>query len=100
KEKGLRGIKSQNHAGDLVYAYGSSTYERSGDGWKSPVSPSNGVSTVPDIENTAPPSGSKQLIDKLAAMVDLPPPGVSPKDDTVISEELEPATESIQPPLR
>jgi TRAP transporter TAXI family solute receptor len=95
-EKGLRGVKTRNHAGDLVYAYATSTYEWSGDGWRSAASAADGVAPAPEFENTAPPSRSKQLIDQLAAMVDLPPPGVSPKDDAVISEELERATESIQ----
>ncbi len=94
-EKGLVGIKTQNRAGDLVYAYGSSTYEWSGDGWKSTAAAADGVTPAPDIDNTAPPTRSKQLIDKLAAMVDLPPPGVGPQEEQVIAEELDRAAENI-----
>ncbi len=34
-EKGLFGIKPQNRAGDVLYVYGTSTYEWSGGAWKS-----------------------------------------------------------------
>jgi TRAP transporter TAXI family solute receptor len=95
-EKGLFGIKPQNRAGDMVHVYGSSTYERSGDVWKSVAAAPGAVTAAPDPENTAPPSRSKQLIDKLAAMVDIPPPGVDPRQDEVISDELQRATENIQ----
>jgi TRAP transporter TAXI family solute receptor len=95
KEKGLLGIKPQQRAGDLVHTYGSATYERSGDGWKSIAAVGDGVTPAPDPDNTAPPSRSKRLIDKLAAMVDLPPPGVGPQEEEVIAEELDRAAENI-----
>ncbi len=96
-EKGLSGIKPQNRAGDVLYAYGTSTYEWSGDAWKSvAAAPGSSVTTAPDPDNTAPPSRSKQLIDKLAAMVALPPPGVDPRQDEVIADELDRATKNIQ----
>ncbi|HSF05919.1 MAG TPA: TAXI family TRAP transporter solute-binding subunit [Methylomirabilota bacterium] len=95
-EKGLFGIKPQNRAGDVLYAYGTSTYEWSGDAWKS-VAPAGGaVTAAPDAENTAPPSRSKQLIDKLAAMINLPPPGTDPGQEEVIADELNRATENIE----
>lgn len=95
-EKGLLGLKPKAKAGDRVYVYGSSTYEWSGDGWKSVAAVTGGVAPAPDRENTAPPSRSRQLIDKLAAMVNLPPPGVGPGEEAVIAEELDRATENIQ----
>jgi TRAP transporter TAXI family solute receptor len=95
KQKGLLGIKAQQRAGDVVYAYGSVTYERSGDGWKSIAAVGEDVAPAPDPDNTAPPARSKRLIDKLAAMVDLPPPGVGPKEEEVIAEELDRAAENI-----
>jgi TRAP transporter TAXI family solute receptor len=95
-EKGLFGVKPQNRAGDVLYVYGSSTYEWSGDAWKSVVPAGAAVATAPDPENTAPPSRSKQLIDKLAAMVNLPPPGRDPVQEAVIAEELDRATENIE----
>lgn len=95
-EKGLLGLKPSNSAGDRVYVYGSSTYEWSDDGWTSVASTAGGVTPPPEIGNTAPPSRSKQLIDKLAAMVDLPPPGVGPREEAVISDELDRAAENIQ----
>jgi len=94
--KGLFGIKTQNRAGDLMHVYGSSTYEWSAGGWKSIASAPIGVTTAPAIGNTAPPLRSKQLIDKLARMVDIPPPGPDSSVDNVISEELDRAAESIE----
>ncbi len=96
-EKGLSGIKPQNRAGDVLYVYGTSTYEWSDGAWRSAaVAPGGAVTAVPDPENTAPPSRSKQLIDKLAAMVNLPPPGVDPRQDEVIADELGRASENIE----
>ncbi|MGH7307841.1 MAG: TAXI family TRAP transporter solute-binding subunit [Candidatus Rokuibacteriota bacterium] len=95
-DKGLFGVKPQNHAGDLLYVYGTSTYEWSGGAWKSVATTPGAVTTAPDPENMAPPSRSKQLIDKLATMVNLPPPGVDPRQDEVISDELVRATENIE----
>ncbi|MGH7390195.1 MAG: TAXI family TRAP transporter solute-binding subunit [Candidatus Rokuibacteriota bacterium] len=95
-EKGVFGVKPQNRAGDVLYVYGTSTYEWSGGAWKSVAAAPAAVTAAPDRENTAPPSRSKQLIDTLAAMVDLPPPGVDPGQDEVIADELDRATENIQ----
>jgi len=96
KEKGLFGIKSKNSAGDLVYVYGSNAYERDGSQWKQMETVPMGKTSTPVIGNTAPPTRSKQLIDKLAGMVNIPPPGVSPQEDDVIAEELDRAAENIQ----
>lgn len=95
-EKGLLGLKPRVRAGELVYVYGSSTYEWSKDGWKNVASTPSAVAAVPAIGNTAPPSRSKALIDKLAAMVELPPPGIGPQEERVIAEELDRAAENIQ----
>ncbi|MFI5315451.1 MAG: TAXI family TRAP transporter solute-binding subunit [Myxococcota bacterium] len=95
-EKGISGVTDENRAGDLVYVYGSSTYQMSDGKWVPTASAASRVSATPVTDNTAPPSRSKQLIDKLAAMVEIAPPGVPAKDDDVISEELDKATENIQ----
>jgi TRAP transporter TAXI family solute receptor len=95
-DKGLLGIKPQNRAGDVLYVYGTSTYEWSGGAWKNVAGTPGAVSAAPDRDNTAPPSRSKQLIDKLAAMVNLPPPGIDPHQEEVIADELNRAAESIQ----
>ena len=95
-EKGVFGLSQSNKAGDEVRAYGSAIYERANDGWVvKPAEPAQATAT-PNIEGTAPPSHAKELIDKLAAMVDLPPPGVPPQRDQIISEELETASENIE----
>jgi TRAP transporter TAXI family solute receptor len=95
-EKGLFGVKPQNRAGDVLYVYGTSTYEWSNGAWKNvAATPAAGTAQASDPENTAPPSRSKQLIDRLAARVNLPPPGVDPREDEVISDELDRATRNI-----
>jgi TRAP transporter TAXI family solute receptor len=53
------------------------------------------VAKLSDPGNVAPPSRTQQLIDKLASMVDLPPPGVGSQDEEVISEELDRAVKAI-----
>ena len=95
-EKGVSGIKPQNKTGDLLYVYGSTTYAKGEGGWQSVASSTAGTAVRGDFDNTAPPLRSKQMIDKLAAMVEIPPPGVGPAADTVISEELDRAAENIQ----
>ena len=95
-EKGVFGLTQDNKAGDIVRAYGSAIYERSGDAWVAKPPALSAQAAAPDIEGTAPPSHSKQLIDKLAAMVDLPPPGVPPQQDEIIAEELATASENIE----
>jgi TRAP transporter TAXI family solute receptor len=54
-----------------------------------------GVARVPEPGNAAPPSRSKQLIDRLAALVDIAPPGIGPQDEAVITEELDRALRAI-----
>ena len=96
-EKGVFGLTNENKPGDMVRAYGSVIYEQSADGWV-PVAaaPTQAAASQPAFEGTAPPSRSKQLIDRLAAMVELPPPGVSPLQDEIIAEELARASENIE----
>jgi TRAP transporter TAXI family solute receptor len=95
-EKGVFGLKGENRAGDMVRAYGSAIYERKGDVWTPVAGVPTETAAAPNIEGTAPPSRSKQLIDKLAAMVELPPPGVPKPQDDIIAEELARASENIE----
>jgi TRAP transporter TAXI family solute receptor len=99
-EKGVFGLQQQNRAGDVVRAYGSAIYEQTADGWTPIVAAPTAAAAAPNIEGTAPPTRSKQLIDRLAGMVNLPPPGVPPQDDTIIAEELERASENIERRVR
>jgi TRAP transporter TAXI family solute receptor len=95
-DKGIHGLKAgENRAGEVVRVYGSSTYEWSGEGWRSVDAPLAGVARAADPGNAASTSQSKQLIDRLAAMVEIPPPGVLPADEKVISEELDRALRAI-----
>jgi TRAP transporter TAXI family solute receptor len=95
-DKGIFGLKAEGRAGDLVRAYGSAVYEQTGDGWiPGTMDPAAAAKTAPTTE-TEPPSRSKQLIDSLAALVDLPPPGVPPQQDEIIAEELARASENIE----
>jgi TRAP transporter TAXI family solute receptor len=95
-DKGIVGLKAgENQPGELIKVYGSSTYEWSGDKWQSVDTTPAGVAKVAAPGNAAPTSQSKQLIDKLAAMVEIPPPGPAPADEAVISEELDRAVRAI-----
>ena len=94
-EKGVFGLTKENQPGDLVRAYGSAIYEATADGWAPKPAEIAAARAAPDLE-AAPPSLSKQLIDKLAAMVDIPPPGVSPQQDEIIAQELAAASENIE----
>jgi TRAP transporter TAXI family solute receptor len=95
-EKGILGLKTgENRPGEVIQVYGSSTYEWSGDRWASVEATTAGVAKASDPGNAAPASQSKQLIDRLAALVDLPPPGVPPQDEQMISEELDHALRAI-----
>jgi TRAP transporter TAXI family solute receptor len=97
-EKGIFGLKPQNRAGDIVRAYGSAVYEQTDQGWiaGAPEPTGTGERAAADIDGSAPPSRSKQMIDKLASMVELPPPGVPPSQDEIIAEELARASENIE----
>ena len=95
-EKGISGIKPQEtRQGDLIRVFGSSTYEQSQDKWVSVDVMTAGVKKADDPGNAAPPSRTQQLIEKLASMVDIPPPGVGPQNEEVISEELDRAVKAI-----
>jgi TRAP transporter TAXI family solute receptor len=100
-ENGIFGVQPENRAGDRLRAYGSATYEQDGDAWvpvaaAPPKEGATAAAAAPDYDGTAPPSRSKQLIDQLAAMVELPPPGVPPQQDQIIAEELARASENIE----
>jgi TRAP transporter TAXI family solute receptor len=95
-DKGIFGLKAgESRPGEVVQVYGSSTYEWAGDRWRSVDAAPAGVTRPPEPGNAAPTSQSKQLIERLAAMVDIPPPGVPPADEALISEELERALRAI-----
>ena len=96
-EKGIVGLHAGNRQGDRVQAYGSAIYRQTPQGWTSTdAAPPTESAAVPNIEGTAPPSRSKQLIDRLASLVNLPPPGVPPQQDEIIADELARAAENIE----
>jgi TRAP transporter TAXI family solute receptor len=95
-EKGILGLTTgENRPGAVVRVYGSSTYEWSGGQWRSVEATTSGVAAAPAPGNAAPSAQSKQLIDKLAALVDIPPPGPGREDEALISEELDRALRTI-----
>jgi TRAP transporter TAXI family solute receptor len=95
-EKGISGIKPQeNRQGDLIRVFGSSTYERAQDKWVSVDVAKREVAKPTDPGNAAPSSRAQQLIERLASMVEIPPPGLGPQNETVISEELDRAVKAI-----
>jgi TRAP transporter TAXI family solute receptor len=95
-EKGLFGVKAgETRPGALIKVYGSSTYEWAGDRWRGVQTSSPDIARPAEPGNAAPPSQSKRLINALAALVDIPPPGPSSQDEAMISEELEHALRAI-----
>lgn len=96
-DKGVFGLRATNRAGEVVRAYGSAIYEEGPDGWVAVSAvPAERTAAAPDLDATGPSLRSKQLIDALAARVNLPPPGVTPQDDQIIADELTRATENIE----
>jgi TRAP transporter TAXI family solute receptor len=95
-DKGIFGLEAENRTGDLVRAYGSAVYEQSADGWSPVAAAQANATATPNFDESVPPTASKQLIDKLAGMVDLPPPGVPADQDKIIAEELARASENIE----
>jgi TRAP transporter TAXI family solute receptor len=96
-DKGVFGLQSQNRSGDIVRAYGRAFYEETPDGWIAvAAAPPDAAAAAPDIQGSGPSLRSKQLIDRLAGMVNLPPPGVTPQQDEIIAEELARASENIE----
>ena len=95
-DKGIFGLQTQTKTGDVVRAYGSVMYEQTADGWKPVAGMAPETAAAPDINAAGVSPRSKQLIDKLAGMVNLPPPGVSPQQDAIIADELERASENIE----
>ena len=96
-DKGVFGLQAQNHAGDVVRVYGSALYEETADGWVAvPGAAPAAAAAAPDIAGTGPSLRSKQMIDRLAEMVNLPPPGVTPQNDEIIADELARASENIE----
>jgi hypothetical protein len=96
-EKGVFGLKPQNVAGDMVRAYGSAVYEEGADGWTLIAGPVATKTAAPDINASGPTPRSKQLIDQLAALVNLPS---EPQKDEIIADELARATENIERRVR
>lgn len=96
-EKGIFGLEAENKAGDTIRAYGTALYEDGPQGWTAvtAVTPPATTSSDTDNEGDGPPARSKQLIDSLAALVNLPPPGPSPQRDEIIADELARAQENI-----
>ena len=96
-DKGVFGLRANNRAGEVVRAYGSAIYEERPDGWVAVSgAPPAATAAAPDLDATGPSLRSKQLIDALAAKVNLPPPGVTPQEDEIIADELERASENIE----
>jgi len=98
REKGVIGVKTkENQPGDLLRVYGSSIYERSGEAWTAVAGAQRDVSQAPAEPGSATPSiESKRYLDRLAAQVDIGPPGIDARSDKIISEELEQALRAIQ----
>jgi TRAP transporter TAXI family solute receptor len=97
RERGVIGVKAkENQPGDLLRVYGSSVYERSGDAWNAVAGAQRDVSRAPaDPGNAAQATESQRYLERLASQVNIGPPGIDPRSDKIISEELEQALRAI-----
>jgi TRAP transporter TAXI family solute receptor len=97
RERGVVGVKAkQNQPGDFLRVYGSSIYERSGNAWTALAGVQREVSQAPvDPGSAAPATSSQRYLERLASQVNLGPPGIDPRSDKIISEELEQALRAI-----
>jgi TRAP transporter TAXI family solute receptor len=95
-EKGIVGVKGgESRAGDVIRVYGSSTYEWANDRWHGVEAAAAGVARPDAPGDAAPASRSRQLIERLAALVDIAPPGIPASEEQMISEELDHALRAI-----
>jgi TRAP transporter TAXI family solute receptor len=98
REKGVIGVKAkENQPGDLLYVYGSGTYERSGNAWNAVTGLQRDVSPAPpDPGNAAVSTQAKRYLDRLASVVNVGPPGIGARDEAIVSEELDRALRAIE----
>ena len=96
-ERGVFGVKAkENQPGDLLRVYGSGTFERSGSVWVAAAPGGPVIARAPaEPGNAAPSTSSKRYLDRLAAQVDIGPPGVDAEADKIISEEIDRALRAI-----
>lgn len=97
RERGVIGVKaSENKAGDLLRVYGTSIYERAGDGWMPVAGAQRDPSKAPaDPGSAAPAIASQRYLQQLASQVNIGPPGIDARSDRIISEELDAALRAI-----
>lgn len=97
REKGVIGVKAKEHQpGDLLRIYGSAIYEQGDAGWKAVAASRADTSPAPaEPGSAAPATESQRYLERLAAQVNLGPPGIDARTDKIISEELEHALRAI-----
>jgi len=97
KERGVFGVKvKENQPGDLLRVYGSGTYERSGERWTAVAGADRDVTPAPaDPGNAAAATNAKRYLDRVAAVINVGPPGIDARSDTIVSEELDHALRAI-----
>ena len=98
REKGVLGVKAkENQPGDLLRVYGSGVYDRAGEGWSAVAGAQRDVSAAPaDPGNAAATSSAKRYLERLAAVVDVGPPGIDSRSEAIVSEELDRALRAIE----
>lgn len=96
-ERGVFGVNpKENQPGDVLRVYGSGTFEQSGGAWvaAAPVTPATARAPA-DPGNAAASTNSKRYLDRLAAQVDIGPPGIDAEADKIIAEEIDRALRAI-----
>jgi TRAP transporter TAXI family solute receptor len=94
-EKGIEGVKPEGNAqGDLIMVHGRSTYRETDDGWEMVAGQKDSPTDVSSLalDNTAPPSGLRQLVTTMEAVAD----GASREQQPIVKQELGLALRKIQ----
>jgi TRAP transporter TAXI family solute receptor len=95
--KGIYGIKpGSNKAGDIIRAHGSAIYRREADGWRPIAAAGFSPPPAPVTDNQAPRPVVETLIAALQGTIRSLPPGISPRGNAMIEDELARAVNNIR----
>ena len=95
--KGIYGVKSGgNKTGDVIRVHGSAIYRREPDGWRPVAAAGFSPPPAPVTDNQAPRPVAETLIAALQGTIRSLPPGISPRGNIIIEDELARAVNNIQ----
>jgi TRAP transporter TAXI family solute receptor len=94
--KGIYGVRSGgNKAGDVIRAHGSAIYRREANGWRPVAAAGFTPSPAPVTDNQAPRPPVENLLAALQGTIRSVPPGIAPRSNIIIADELARAINNI-----